>query len=141
VDREPLGRFATSGIIAPGGVAAAGDGTPVRRTTRDVLPRVPIRPCPVLIRRSGIALRFEVDQVRTECEDFPEPAQLRHLRHPPSTLPEVDRLGLDTDLKSQFVLRPSPFLSQLSNGLHEASFPLALHYNIQTRTKSLVMEN
>jgi hypothetical protein len=62
--------------------------------------------------------RLQNDLVRADTEELPEPAHLGDLRHPSSTLPEVNRLGLDAHPQRQRELGPSVFLPQLPNGLH-----------------------
>ncbi len=70
--------------------------------------------------------RLEVDFVRAEPKDFAQFAHLRHLRLTTPTLPEIDRLRLDTDGDRQLELRPSAFTPQRADRLHRSG----LHIDI-----------
>jgi hypothetical protein len=120
-----------SWIVATDGrsVPATSYGAAGRISTRGVLPSVPAGSC-LMHRRGGkVSSRLENDLIRADAKELPELPQLGHLWRPPSALPEVDRLGLDTDPQRQLELGPSLILPQLPNRLHGVSPLTQPYYN------------
>jgi hypothetical protein len=102
---------ARSGVVASDGrgVPAPGDGATIRITARRWLSPMAIGARLVARSRGRIAYGLQDNLIRADPEELAEPAQLRHLRHPPPALPEIDRLRLDPDPQREFELGPSLF--------------------------------
>jgi hypothetical protein len=87
--------------------------------------------------RGRLAYWLKDDLVGANPEELAEPAHLGYLRHPASTLPEVDRLGLDADPQCQFKLGPSLVLAECPDRLHGLPHFTLKNYNRITIGKQL----
>lgn len=76
--------------------------------------------CPMRDATALLHLRLERDLVRAPPEDLAKPSHLKHLRHAPPALPEIDRLRTNPNGQRQLKLGPAAFETQLANGLHAA---------------------
>jgi len=61
--------------------------------------------------------RVQLDVIRADAEDSTELAHLGDLRLSPSTLPQVDRLGPNSNRQRQIELRPATLGSERADGL------------------------
>lgn len=102
-------------------LSPARHGAAIESTARGLLAWAPVGAGPMHRGRGGCALRLQGNLIRTDAEELTKLAKLGRLRHSPTTLPEVYRLGLDADLQGQLKLRQALFQSELSNGLHATS--------------------
>jgi hypothetical protein len=139
--RKPADRSvaAQSGVVASDGrgVLASRDGTAIRIAARRMLSLMAMGSSLVARYHGRIAYGLQDDLIRADPKELPEPAQLRHLRHPSPAFPEVDRLRLDTDPQRQFKLGPSLFLAKRPDRLHGMPHLTSPNYNRITSDEQL----